>query len=76
MHERISALRDRVGAGDEVTDAEAAEMLCDVLADLGHVLGTDRVQALVDRVRAGEEVTDAEARQAFLEALARLDTNH
>lgn len=71
--ERITALRDRVDAGEEVTDDEAREILGDVLAGLATAIDSDRGTALLERMQAGEEVDDAEAREVLREAIVKID---
>ena len=75
----MGASSDRMAAGD-VTDAEAAEFLLDVLQKLRDVdpvvacvLDSDRVEALIDRMAAGEQVDHAELRAAGLDAITNMD---
>lgn len=74
-HQRMVALLDRVAAGEDVTDAEAVEMLLDNLQmfyDVHPELDTDRVKALADRIVAGEQVGDAEVEATLIDPLTNM----
>ena len=79
-HQRMVALSDRIAAGEDVTNAEAVEMLQDILQKfydvepkLACLLDTDRCKALVDRMVAGEQVDDAEVQAMVLDHITNMD---
>ncbi len=72
-HNRIQALLARAETGI-LTNAEAAETMRDVLADLPGPAGA-AVKGVMKRIDGGEDVAPDEAYQTILDAVTTSDTN-